>query len=580
MSAIIPFYFSNSLIGPISTFNLPNNYVQQYQLVYILPNSIIYLCLIIYFIYYLIQIHIYYNNCHKLTTSSHQFQKLTDYAKCINSGADSADTIDIPDYSNYYLTMFNWYTEIINSPDNSNYNIFHPTTVAILDAEEHNKYIQIIRDLSLNTRISSLNNHIIQYFIFYKHGTYICQNAECKNAYDDFLDMRDYHGNANFYLDDYTEPIRTPHIKLMLTDGEFVYTSTGELNFIEWLVDSGIYTYLLCDKNMRYLILEEMIKLKLIKGNDFLYFHLIEEKPIDDDITEASDVDVQDDEVDEDGEDQDDEVDEVDEVDEDGEVQDDEESDVDVKDDEVDEDGEDQDDEESDVDIKDDDVDEDGEVQNDEEDDGDVQNDEEDDGDVQDDEEVDGVDGDVQDDEEVDGEVDDEVDGNGNVDGDVQNDDEVDGDVDGEVDDGDDEVDDEVDGDVQVNGEVDGEVDGDDDDDDEDDEDGEVQEDENNNNVFYSNQNIQNQSAHHKHPYNIDNSKHKTDPFDKINDTYLNKYLTKYLNKYINFRIPNVTIAITMLILTDFKNSTFALFTNIKTNIKTDINRVVDFLFS
>ena len=316
MSAILPFYFSNRIANSIGIFDLSVDY-SHYQITPLIPHYIIYLLSIIYLIYTLVNIHVSDNAKDENDDNTDNTDNADNDENTDNDENNDNTTHAVMsgiNLSNYYLTMFNWYSQLEGEYNENittaNYKCYHPIgydKYIISDEDLHKKYIQIIKDLDFedSNRIKSLNYQAILYFIFYKHGMYIqshnsttspshnsttsttsttsptspspksfpSHNFVYKKAYYEYLKMRDYYGGAdNFYLD-YTH---NPDIAVQLTNTLEFHTTHGELNFLEWLVTSGIYDYVICDKNMRYRILAQMAKLKLLKGADFLYFHLIE----------------------------------------------------------------------------------------------------------------------------------------------------------------------------------------------------------------------------------------------------------------------------------------------------------------
>ena len=177
--------------------------------------------------------------------------------------------------SNYYLQHFEWnYRKdaLDDFADFANDQTLIPTP----NIDYHNKMIQIVRDLSTNARDASLNYQIILYFIFYKRGTYYISLGNkqiARNAYDEYCERRDDFGGSEYFNLDMSQ---SNNIELHLTDNEIVYASRAELNFLDWLVASGIWDYTIVNKNIRFTLLEQMTEHGLLRGNDFLYFQIVE----------------------------------------------------------------------------------------------------------------------------------------------------------------------------------------------------------------------------------------------------------------------------------------------------------------
>ena len=184
---------------------------------------------------------------------------------------------------------FNYYTDTFESVDYDDYEnkeYFEEQNDKELEhlSEEQSRYITILQDL---IQLNSLNRQAILYYI---------QNLTMANkyqvtkeyfqVYEHYLEMLDFYGGKeNFNLDMKIEPdivliIDTP------TESLHIITSKAHLNFIAWVIDEGLYDYVILDKQFRYQILSRMCNDNLITSNQFIQFQLEDIPIVDNSIVE------------------------------------------------------------------------------------------------------------------------------------------------------------------------------------------------------------------------------------------------------------------------------------------------------
>lgn len=121
--------------------------------------------------------------------------------------------------------------------------------------------------------LHSIDRCYILYFIFKKHDE--CQIINTNdvfvnlNSYNEFKIRENTYGKSNFNLDETLEP----NIKFTFNNTEY-NVNFAHINVISWLYYSGIYDYLSFNECIKYEILNEMNKLKLLYGNLFLKYQM------------------------------------------------------------------------------------------------------------------------------------------------------------------------------------------------------------------------------------------------------------------------------------------------------------------
>jgi hypothetical protein len=148
--------------------------------------------------------------------------------------------------------------------------IINHTPYFILDEDISDEIkLNLLDLLSLN----SIDRCYILYFIFKKHDECQIINTDDKlinvNSYNEFKIRENTYGKSNFNLDETLEP----NIKFTFNDTEY-NVNFAHINVISWLYYSGIYDYLFFNECIKYEILNEMNKLKLLYGNLFLKYQI------------------------------------------------------------------------------------------------------------------------------------------------------------------------------------------------------------------------------------------------------------------------------------------------------------------